>query len=301
MKPRQLIEFGAFQLWGALMRALPLAVTRRLAAVAARRVFDRGGKRVGYALVNLRIAFPELSEQARREIGRESYVHLAWNLVDHARAARWGDQEVREHVEVDGLEHLEAALKEGRGALLLGPHMGNFELGSMALPLSSVPVTMVARPMRNPLIWRRVSGQRTRTGAALIAQRQAAPQILRALHRGHAVVILNDQYVRGTREVFVPFFGARCSTAAGLAIIALRRDAPVLPTYIVRDAPDHHVIVIRPPLDVPRTGDRERDVEAATAAYNRAYEDIIRRHPEQYMWATRRYRHSPDLPGEPYA
>ncbi len=300
MTPRQLIEFQALRLSSSLIRGLPLPVAQRLGTAAARRIFNRGGERVGYALVNLGIAFPERSEEARREIGRQSYVHLAWNLIDNARPQRWSNEEVPKHIRFDGLEHLRAALEAGRGALLLVPHMGNFELGAMALPLLGFEVAGVARPMRNPLIWRQVSQQRTRTGGALIQQRQAAPQILRALRQGSVVVLLNDQYVRGTREVFVPFFGVRCSTAAGVALFALRTGAPVLPAYMVRDAPDHHVCTLCPPLNVPRSGDTTRDLEEATSAYNRAYEDIIRRHPEQYMWATRRYRHSPDLPTEPY-
>ncbi len=301
MKPRQLLEFQALRLSSSLIRGLPLAMAQRLGAAAARRIFDRGGERVGYALFNLGIAFPEQSQEARHEIGRQSYVHFAWNLIDNARSQRWSNEEIPKHIRFDGLEHLRAALEEGRGALLLGPHMGNFELGAMALPLFGFEVAGVARPMRNPLIWRQVSQQRTRTGGALIQQRQAAPQILRALRQGRVVVLLNDQYVRGTREVFVPFFGVRCSTAVGVALFALRARAPVLPAYVVRDAPDHHICTICPPLDVPRSGDSRHDIEAATSIHTRAYEEIIRRHPEQYIWATRRYRRSPDLPMEPYA
>ncbi len=301
MTLRQVIEFQLFRLSGSLLRVLPLPTAQRLGAAVARRIFDRGDERVGYALVNLRIAFPELTEEERRQIGRESYVHFAWNVIDHVRAERWSDDEVRKHIRIDGLEHLDAALEQGKGALLLVPHMGNFELGSMGMALVDGQIAWVARPMRNPLIWRQVSRQRTRTGGELIQKRQAAPRILRALRRGRAVGILNDQYTRGTRGVFVPFFGVRCSTTAGVAMIALRTGAPVLPAYMWRDAPDHHTAKILPPLEIVPSGDRERDIEEATAAYNRAYEEAIRRHPEQYMWATRRYRRSPDLPPAPYA
>ena len=126
MKPRQLLEFQALRLSSSLIRGLPLPAAQRLGAAAARRIFNRGGERVGYALVNLRIAFPELSEEARREIGRQSYVHFAWNLIDNARLQRWSNEEISKHIRFEGLEHLRAALEEGRGALILVPHMGNF-------------------------------------------------------------------------------------------------------------------------------------------------------------------------------
>ncbi len=80
MKPRQLLEFQALRLSSSLIRGLPLPAAQRLAAAGARRIFNRGGERVGYALVNLRIAFPELSEEARREIGRQSYsIEVEWS------------------------------------------------------------------------------------------------------------------------------------------------------------------------------------------------------------------------------
>ena len=85
MTPRQVIEFQLFRLSGSLLRVLPLPTAQRLGAAVARRIFDRGDERVGYALVNLRIAFPELTEEERRQIGRESYVHFAWNVIDHVR------------------------------------------------------------------------------------------------------------------------------------------------------------------------------------------------------------------------
>ena len=300
MTLRQTLEYRAYRIWVALMRRLSLRMAQRLAAALARRIFNRGGERVGYTLVNLRIAYPDLSEGERREIGRQSYVHFAWNLIDHARSEGWSADDVRARIRIDGTENVRAALAQGRGAVLLVPHLGNFELGAMAFPLEGLRVAWVARPMRNPLIWRHVSGQRMRTGAELIYQRDAVPQIVRLLRDGGAVGILNDHYTRSTRVAYVPFFGVRCATTTGVATLALRTGAQVLPAFMLRDAPDHHTAKIGPPLELPREGDIKENIEAATAVFNRAYEDMIRQAPEQYMWATRRFRHSPDLPPEPY-
>jgi KDO2-lipid IV(A) lauroyltransferase len=154
--------------------------------------------------------------------------------------------------------------------------------------------------MANSLLYARVLRQRSRTGNLVIDRRKAARAILRALRSGCTVGILNDQYSRRTRGVFVPLFGLRCSTSAGPATIALRAEAPVVPMYVIRDGPDHHRLVVQPPLELPRTGDRSRDILEATARMNGALEPIIRAHPEQYMWGHRRFRYSPDLEGNPY-
>ena len=118
--------------------------------------------------------------------------------------------------------------------------------------------------------------------------------------KNRAVAVLNDQYAHRTGGIFVPFFGVRASTSPGVAMLALRSGAAVLPCYAVRDGPDHHTVHFAPGLDFEQSERRERDVAAATAVCNAALEQIIRRYPEQYLWGNRRFRKSPDLPRDPY-
>ena len=221
-------------------------------------------------------------------------------MLDFARAERWTDDEIRSRVRFEGLEHLEGALKQGRGAIGLTLHLGNFELLNLAAPLVGLRAAVVARPMANRLLYNHVVRNRSRPGNLIIDRRRAARAILQALRSGLVVGILNDQYMRRSRGVFVPLFGLRCSTSAGPAALALRAGAPVLPAYVFRDGPDHHRVRIEPALEPPRTGERERDIVEYSSRMNAALERIIRAHPEQYMWAHRRFRHSPDLEGNPY-
>ncbi|MFQ5514513.1 MAG: lysophospholipid acyltransferase family protein [Myxococcota bacterium] len=300
MKLGYRLEYYGFRLGATAVRWLPLSASQRFAAWIAERSFARGGKRVRYTLANLRLCFPELSERERYEIGRVSYIHLAWNAVDFMRLGSWSEQEIRRRFRLEGVEHYQAALAEGRGVMLLTLHLGNFELGALGAPLYGVGATWVGRPMSNTQLYRYLSRQRTRTGGGLIGKRNIAPSILRVLRKGGAVGILNDQYTRRSQGVFAPFFGLRCSTSPGVAMLALRSGALVLPTYVVRDAPDHHTGRILPPLKLELSGDRRLDIAAITAACNEAYESIIRRHPDQYWWFTRRFRHSPDLDRDPY-
>jgi len=298
--PRELAEYAAFRSAIIALRALPLPQAQRIAAAGARRLFGLGGKRVGYALANLRIAFPELPEKERREIGRESYVQLAWQLIDVARAATWGARELVERVEVLGREHIDAALQKGHGAVGLTAHLGSLEFSMRIAPAIGLPITVIGRPLTNRLLRRDMQAQRTSTGAELLLHRNVAPQMLRALHKGRVVVALNDQYKRRSQGVFVPFFGVRVSTSPGPALIALRAGAPIVPAACVRIGPDRHRLVIRPPLATPDTGDRREDVERLTAQGNAAIEAFIREHPEQWMWSQRRFRYSPDLAVDPY-
>jgi KDO2-lipid IV(A) lauroyltransferase len=297
---RDTLELGAYRFASAALRQLPLPAAQRIASRVAGALFDHRGRHARWALTNLRIAFPDRPESELLRLARASYVHFAWNLVDFARAERWSARDVLERVRFEGLEHARKALAGGSGAIVLTLHLGPFELAALAGPLVGLPFAIVARPMGNRALYRYVLRQRTRTGAVVIDRRSAARPILRSLREGRLVAILNDQYMRRSRAVFVPLFGARCATSAGLATLALRARAPVLTCYMLRVGPDLHEARILPPLEFQPTGDRERDIVELTARTNLALEEIIRAHPEQWMWGHRRFRHSPDLEGIEY-
>ena len=295
MKLRWLLQYAGVQLAVLLARFLPLRPIQGLAAAIARRTVRSRQRHYQEAMENLRIAFPERSRADLEEIARESHVHLFWNGIDLVRGQSWSLEQTQDRVSIEGREVLDAALAKGKGVLILTLHMGCFELAVRVFAMTGVPVLVVNRPLQNPLLDRALTRSRERFGARLIDRERAAPQMLRQLRRGGMVAALNDRYAR-SNALFVPFFGVRAATAAGLATIALRTDAAVVPGYIVRDGPDHHTIHLLPSVEVPTTGDRGRDIEAAATAHNEALAQIIRRHPEQWMWRHRRFRHSPDLP-----
>ena len=284
-----------------VVRGLPEPAARKLASAVAQLLFAAGGRRQNAALANLALAYPELSEPERRGIARESWVQTAWGMLDAVRSRAWNDQELARRVRFENLERMQQALARGRGVLMLTLHFGSIELAMLALPLAGVPLTVVGRPLPNPWIRTHMTQQRTRTGARLLEHHDVVPQILGALREGRTVAFLNDQYARRTGGILSPFFGARCFTAPGIALLALRSGAPVLPFYIVRDGPDRHRGVVLPELELERTGDLRRDIATVTARTNQVLESIIRLDPEQWLWAHRRFRRSPDLPRDFYA
>jgi len=295
------LEYAYYLANVGVVRALPEPAARRLARAVALRMFAQGGRRQNAALANLALAYPELAPSERLAIARESWVHTAWSMVDAARARGWSDDELRRRVHFENLELVEKALARGRGAIALTLHFGSFDLALMATPLAGIPLTAIGRRLPNRWIHAHLTQQRTRTGARVLDNRRVAPRLLGALREGRVVAFLNDQYARRTGGILAPFFGARCFTAPGVALLALRTGAPVLPFYVVREAPDRHRAVFLPELPLERTGDLRGDVARATALTNQTLETIIRRHPEQWLWAHRRFRRSPDLPRDFYA
>lgn len=299
--PRYCAELVGYRVASSLVRWLPQQIAYRWAELLGRLAFACGGRRVGYTLTNLRIAFPELDPQERRAIGRRSFENTVRSIVDVLRADGWSREDLHRHVEIAGLEHMQGALARGRGALLLTLHLGSFELAPWAIGLAGVPLTVVGRALSNPFLESRLSAARRRGGAELIDRTNGASRMLRALRKGRVIGLLIDLYSRRARGIFVPLFGARCSTTPGLAVLALRAGAPVVPFYIVRDGPEHHRGVFLPELQFKPSGDRQQDVADLTALCNETLERVIRRYPEQWIWAHRRFRKSPDVSTPVYA
>jgi len=156
----------------------------------------------------------------------------------------------------------------------------------------------VHRPMRNPLIDRWLNAFRARAGTRLVRKHHAAAEVLRALREKQLLVIPFDQNSTRSLGVFVDFFGVPASTNAGIARIGLRADAPIVPVFIVRQGSSaRHLVHILPIIFPEHTGDPKADVLRTTEQLSAIFEDMVRRHPEQWLWVHKRWKTRPD--GEP--
>ena len=247
-----------------------------------------GRRRV--ALDNLQRAFPDRPPAERRRIARASFRHLGMNGVEACLFAFRAPAVLLSRVEVSGWEHAEAAAAQGHGVLMLTAHFGNWELLAASHVLRSLPLSVVVRPMDVPALETLVDRFRRRAGVEIIDKRDGFRAALTALRRGRMVGVLLDQNTARSESVFAPFFGTPTSTSRGLALLALRSEAPVLPTFIRRVAEGRHLVEVGAAVPVPA----DRDVVALTGAYNASIESAIRGAPEQWLWAHRRWRTRPE-------
>jgi len=251
-------------------------------------------RRRAVALENLARAFGQArTHRERRRLCRESFRHLGMTLVEASTFFFRPPAILLSRVDAEGTDHLKAAMAQGRGALLLTAHFGNWELLAAAHVQTGYLLSVVARPLDSPLLDRFVTRFREGGGLEVIAKRHAARRVLEALRRGGMVGILLDQNASRREGVFVPFFGELACTSRSLAVLALSSGAPVLPVFIHREAGGRHRIVIEPAVPPPVTGDREQDIRAFTAAFARIMESTIRQWPEQWLWMHRRWKTRP--------
>ena len=231
----------------------------------------------------------ELGPAEVRRLARRSFQHLGMNLVEACRYFLRPTHVMLSQVHVEGVEHLRRAAAAGHGILVLTAHYGNWELLAAAHGLTGLPLSFVVRPLDEPILDDLADRFRRRSGAELIVKHRAVREVMQALRRGRMVGILLDQNATRAEGVFVPFFGIPACTSKGLALLALRTGAPVVPVFLRREPDGRHCMDVRPPLPAPAGG----DVLAYTAAFNEAIEAAIRRAPEQWLWMHARWRTRP--------
>lgn len=278
---------------------MPRPMARRLAEGLAWLVYMCFGRlrRVGER--NLQLALPEVDSQERRDqLLRGVYRHLGWQLVEFCRMPRYTAANVQDWIHTEGMEHYQSACAKGKGVLVLTGHLGAWELSSFYHSLLGFPMGMVIRRLDNRLLDEFVNGIRCLHGNYVLHKDDFGRGLMMAMRKGDAVGILMDTNMTPPQGVFARFFGIEACTASGLAHIALKTGAAVLPGFMVWEpAERRYVLRFGPELEFVRTGQPKEDVLAATQRCNDVLESWIRRYPDQWLWIHRRWKTRPA--GEP--
>lgn len=270
----------------------PLPVAGRLARGYAR-LLDLAIPRLRrVAHHNLSFAMPEVGARRREEIVDGVFRSIARLLVAFARFPVIRRENTGDWIRLEGGEHFHEAIARGRGVLFATAHFGNWELSAYAHALIEAPMSVVVRPLDNPLIDALVERRRSLSGNRTIGKKESARAILKALAANRAVGILIDQNAAPEHGTFVDFFGVPACAGTGFAKLAARSGAAVVPGFALwHEAERRYVLRFYPP--VPISGDAVRD----TAALHAVLEAAIREYPEQWLWIHRRWKTRP--PGDP--
>lgn len=244
-------------------------------------------------------AFPSLTPTQVRDLSRRSFRHLGRSTIEAALLPSIGKQGVLDLVEsTDRFELIENAMAQGRGAILITGHFGNWELAGAYVAARGVPLDAIVRGQSNPLFEAYINGTREALGMTVVRDQDAVRRTPRALREGRAVAFVADQGVLGLASTFVPFFGRPAKTPRGAAVFAIRYDVPTLFVVAVRQPNGRYRLSVEP-IEIERTGDRDHDVDAIVASYTATLERWVRTAPEQYFWQHRRWRRQPtDTPDE---
>jgi Kdo2-lipid IVA lauroyltransferase/acyltransferase len=299
---REGLEYAAA--WGTLkfLGLLPRPVARWAAARFAAILFRVNPVWKSTALFNLRLAFPEWSEAERERIVQLMVRHLGWLMAEFAHLPRINRGNVAGVLVQDGFENFLAAERRGRGVLFLTGHLGAWELNPFAHALYHKPIHFLVRPIKNARVDALVNRYRGLSGNQPIEKNDSARAVLRALRDGGTVGILADQNTTPVEAVFVNFFGIPAATTAGLARLARRTGAAVVPAHGYWDPSlGKYVLHYEPALELRASEDEEADIRAHTELFNQALEGFIRQFPDHWFWVHRRWKNRPEGEAPIYA
>ncbi len=295
LKIRNYLEYLPFISCAAVVRVLPRPLALRLGRAIGSLGRLLQPRRVRIARENLQQAFPEMSEAELAATLKQIFHHLGASFVDLLRLDLFASRkDLDRYFTFEGIEHLHETLALGRGGILLSGHVGFWEAGAFFLPQFGIKAGFVAKPMRNPLVDAYLTRMRTASGCYLINSRKGARRIVKALQSNHLVGILMDQHTRPRDSLKIPFFGRPAYTTPVVAQIAMKQQAPVLPSFVYRQADGSYTVRFEPMILLDPGSMSVDDVRRNTILLTECIERGIQREVSQWFWVHRRWRTPPE-------
>jgi len=291
---RQRLEYALAWPLIKVLGLLPRPLSRGLGILLAWKVYLLHPRLRQVGLRNLAMAFPEKSRRERARILRGEFTSLGRQLAEVCQFPRYTLKNVTQVIVYDGLENYERAFARGKGVLFLTSHFGGWELSAFTHSMYGHRMHVIMRPMDNVYLDRLIRRYRMMHGNTMVDKDDFVRGLLGAMKKGEVVGILMDTNMTPPQGIFVDFFGIPACTASGLARIALRTDAAVVPTFTIWDPVlRKYRLRFDPAVELVRTGDQEADIVTNTQRFTKIIEDYVRKYPDQWLWVHRRWKTRP--------
>jgi KDO2-lipid IV(A) lauroyltransferase len=272
---------------------LPFRASVKFGWILGVLAFDVLRVRRQVTLDNLRRAFGDsMNPRERLETGRRSYINFAKSMIEFASIGRVKEEKLRELVFFTGEEYVEEALKRGGGAILVAGHFGSWELLGAAMAAKSMPIDFLVGEQTNNLVDSYINRLRRSAGIGTIPIGVSIRGIFTSLKKNRIVAMLSDQDARKA-GIFVDFFGIPSSTYPGAAQFAYRANCPIIFSYVVRRGNETHDAVFLPPIEINPEAEKKLEIMRLTSLYTKALEECVRKYPDQYFWAHKRWKTKP--------
>jgi KDO2-lipid IV(A) lauroyltransferase len=277
-----------------LLRLLPRRATIALMRTLGRLGFLVAGGPRRRTIAHLSMVYGgEKSPAEIKILARRVFIHFATAAADLIRMPVILKQDINRLVTATGLEHLDRAFATGKGLLMITCHFGNWEILGAWLAKNGYRMSVVGTTLFDPRLDKILVETRDRAGYTNIARGKGTREIIRTLKKGEAVGMLIDQDTKAD-GVFVNFFGRPAHTPTGPAVLARRLDLPIIPIFSYLQDDLTYRIECLPPLTLVKSDDEAHDIQVNTQKCSDAYEAMIRRFPEQWVWMHKRWKTQPD-------
>lgn len=248
-------------------------------------------------LERLSWAMPETTPADRRRIVNAMYQHVGMTAMEVLRMAVKPTPEILSMVDCAGVQPMRDGLSRGKGLLVICAHLSNWELLAAATSASGLPLGITVKDLKPPALNDFIIATRQRHGTIVFRRKGSMRPAVRHVRGGGILGFMMDQNTKRKEGIFTTFFGRTACTTPGLAQFAVLTGAPAMTVLLVREKNGRRRMVcgdgiLEPPPDLS-----EESVRVYTQKALDSIEQIIRRHPEQWIWMHRRWRTQP-LPDE---
>ena len=280
-------------LW--LFSLLPLPLSRLIGALIGLLLMAANAKRRNIVAINLKLCFPELSEQTRKQMLRRHYITSGQAHLDLGLLA-WGSKwRLKRIFRVHGIEAYQKIAQADKPIILLAPHSVGMNFGGSPLALYH-PMFSMYKTQRSPVVNWLLNKGRMRFGCQLVARDQGMRPVMRGLKQHIAFYYLPDEDLGPKHSIFAPFFGIQTATLPSLCRLAESTNALVVPVFTKLTWRGYE-IYLRPPIENFPAGDKLADA----TRMNEVLEEGIRIAPEQYLWTFKIFRTRPEGEASLYA
>ncbi len=275
-------------------RLIPLGLARRLGRMMGRVAYYFIPRVRRVALENVRFAYGDtLSPAQVRAIARGAAENMAIVAAEFSRLPDLHGEFLDRQVKFIGHEKIDRS----RGVMLIGAHLANWEWVAAIVRSQFPKVIEVVRPLDNQRMDAYVDRMRHSQGVETLGKDRAGTEVIRRLRAGEIVGVLADQSPR-ENGVPVQFFGKPCWATVAPVMAAVRARVPVVPVAMARNRDGSYTVSVGDPIEMTRTGNLHEDLVSNSQRCQDAIEDGIRAHPEQWLWAHRRWKARPRLEAE---
>lgn len=290
-KPYRYLLYLGLRLLQSLVSWLPRSLALVLAKGVGRLAFGVARREAKKTIEHLTLAFGEEMDSCEiQTLARRVFIHFAQIAVDVLRFPNLNSQTLEKLVEIGkGLSVFDRVLSQGRGAILLTGHLGNWELMGALLRFHGYQGAVVGRRIYYDKLNDVLLNLRAKVTLKTIYQDESPKEFMKVLDRNEILGVLADQDIDRLDGIFVPFFGRPAYTPTAPVRLALATGAPIVLAFLIRSGGRYRFLV-EEPIQVEMKGTREETIQEYTLRWSQVVEEKIRTYPEQWVWMHRRWK-----------
>jgi len=279
-------EYYALRIVAAFVRALPRHWALSFGRSVGRLTMKVLPSRYRMAKENLERALPELNEAEVEAVVYKNFEHLGVSGVEMLRLDMFKHDDLQRYFDVDIVDSISEAMALNRGVILLTGHLGFWEVGHFLLSDLGIPVSVVAKPLKNPLSEKYFTAAREFFGTEIIDSHHGARQIVKTIKENRVVIVLLDQHISPPGSVPTQFFGRPAYTTTAITNLAMKYQVPIVPIFCLRQKDDRYRVWTEPFIML----DKERSVSENTQVLTTIIEKAARKDISQWFWVHKRWR-----------